>query len=534
MSHFTIPNRPFATDLITGLMLPDGIFVTMLGRQNLTVQLKNQGATASGFSAVYVESVSHPSIIVYANTHNLAPLDSQATTSVAWTVDVANCPAGLHYVSLMVDEGGTKTRLIKKFFVLGVTFDPSTGFLAEVPEGRMRVKFGDLVKPRTRCCAHPRAIDPDREPPRNDHEGRCDCGKESYGAAPRIQKPRRTLEEMIRSFSGHQREFLFCPPGYLLKTAEYSWEPTPPYQGQYSDLPFDDPWWKVVLCILAFLLLVGGAIAEAVDGSGDISVSVEYPPSSSGPAEDCCGIEASGGGTSYVAAGLVAAAAAAATAAALSDARDAFRVGQDKTPPAAGETTLSEHFLVEFAYPEAVSLGKPFVVEADWKYRRETDTNAYSHGQKDAFSNVHVATAYEVTAPEIAIRANPDKPWIIKARFRDADGALYAGERLFVQCFLIAPSGRWHRHVMQDDGIWPDEAANDGTYAAHVDFRRIKAETGTWLYYVIAQDVNHAQPDMTAEEAAKIIGGMVLTNQLTLSFTEDECPIIPDGHVLVV
>lgn len=534
MSHFSIPNRPFATDLITGLMLPDGIFVTMLGRQNLTVQIKNQGAAASMSSAVYVESVSHPAIIVFANTHNLAPLDSQATTSVAWTVDVSNCPAGLHFVSLIVDEGGTKTRMIKKFFVLGVTFDPSTGFVAEVPEGRMTVKFGDLVKPRTRCCGRPRPIEPDREPPRNDQDRGCGCGKEAQIANVKFKKPRRTLEEMIQSFRGHDADFLFCPPGYLLKTAEYGWEPTPAYQGQYSDLPFDDPWWKVVLCVLAFLLLVGAAIAEAVDGTGDISVSAEYPPSSSGPVEDCCGIEASGGGTSYIAAGLVAAAAAAATAAALSDERDAFRIGEDKTPPGDGETTLSETFFVEFSYPEPVSLGKPFVVEADWKYERATDKSSYSHGQSDAHSNIHVATAYEVRAPEIAKRYNRDDPWIINARFRNADGDLFTGEQLFVQCFMIDPSGKWYRYVLQDDGIWPDTDANNGIYSAHVDFRRIKADTGTWSYYVIAQDVNQAQPNMTAEEAAQIIGGMVLTHQLTLSFTEDECPIIPDGHVLVV
>ncbi|MEL7545267.1 MAG: hypothetical protein AAGJ84_01340 [Pseudomonadota bacterium] len=193
-----------------------------------------------------------------------------------------------------------------------------------------------------------------------------------------------------------------------------------------------------------------------------------------------------------------------------------------------------EAFSAEFSYPEPVALGRPFAVEADWQYRRTTDTATYEHAQRDVSNNIHVASAYEVTAPEIAVRANSDKPWIIQARFKDADGDVFKGEQLFVQCFLVAPSGGWRKVMMHDDGIWPDEAANSGTYAAHVDFRRLKAEPGVWVYYVIAQDVNHAQPDMKPEEAAQIIGGMVLTHQLTLSFTEDECPIIPDGHVLVV
>jgi len=532
MSSFIIPNRPFATDLITGLMLPDGFFVTMLGRQNLSVQINNQGASAAAAANVYIESVSHPSIVVYAQTHAIAPLASQATTTVSWTVDVSACPAGVHLVSVIVDEAGVKKRLIKKFFVLGVTFNPSQGFVAEMPEGRMTVKFGDLVKPRTKCCGNVERRAPEYEPARDDHSAKGCCGTSMR--AKQNETPMSSLAEVLRSFRNHSPTFRFCPPGYLLKTAEYAWEPTPAYQGQYSDLPFEDPWWKVALAILAFLLLVGAAIDEGLNGTGSVTASVEDPPTSSGPVEDCCGVEASGGGTSYLAAGLVAAAAAAATAAGLSDARDAFRVGEDKTLPDEGETTLLEQFGVEFSYPESVALGRPFVVEADWRYKRQTDVQSYEHSQKDAYRNVHVASSYEVTAPEVAERYNPDKPWIIRAKFSDADGNVFHGADLFVQCFMISPSGQWYRYVMQDDGIWPDEGADSGDYAAHVDFRRIKAETGSWHYFVIAQDVNAAQEEMDPEEAAQIIGGMVLTHQLTLSFTEDECPIIPDGYVLVV
>ena len=36
-----IPNRPFATENLSGLMLPDGIFVTTLGRQGINASLRN-------------------------------------------------------------------------------------------------------------------------------------------------------------------------------------------------------------------------------------------------------------------------------------------------------------------------------------------------------------------------------------------------------------------------------------------------------------------------------------------------------------
>ncbi len=530
MSTLAIPNRPFSTDLITGLMLPDGIFVTMLGRQNITIHLTNNGAAAAGFSSVYIETVSHPGIVVTPKTHGIGSLDGNASTVLAWTADFQACPAGTHRVSIIVENSSGRTRIIKKIFVLGLTFDPTKGFIAETPEGIMTAKFGELIKPRHRCCGSD-----DKHPPREEEGERHDpsdrdCRKGEKDTPQKFS----SIFDFADYFQRHHRDFRFCPPGYLPKAVEYSWTPTPPYVGQYGDLPFEDPWWKIVLAIIALLLLIAASIAEAVDGSGEVVAEVESPPSSSGPVEDCCGVEASGGGTSYVAAGLVAAAAAVATAAGLSDERDAFRVGQDKTLPAAGETTTLETFAVEFNYPEPVALGKPFSVETEWQYTRHTNVTTYTYTQKDTKQNIHVASSYEITAPEFAVRDNPDLHWIVKGKFADRDSKLFTGSDLFVQCILVGPNGEWHRFYLQDDGNWPDETSTDGTYCGRFDFRRVKADKGLWIYYVIAQDVNYAKSDMTPEDAAKIIGGMVLTHQLSISFTEDECPLVPDGHVMVV
>lgn len=527
MSTLGIPNRPFATDLITGLMTPDGIFVTMLGKQNITVQVTNLGAAPSEFSTVYIESTSHPGIVVEPRTHSVGALQSGAGTVLAWEADFTSCPAGNHYVSFIAETPSGRARIIKKIFVLGVTFDSTQGFVAECPEGVMTVKFGDLVKPTRRCCGG-RPKPPNGDGPNGPEDP---CKPRKY---PKGQQRPSAIFEFAQLFRGHERDFVFCPPGYLPKAVEYTWTPHPPYPGQYGDLPFSDPWWKIVLAVIAFLLLVAASIAEAVDGSGEVVASVENPPSSSGPVEDCCGVEASGGGTSYVAAGLVAAAAAVATAAGLSDARDAFRIGQDKTPPAAGEVTTSEVFFTEFSYPEAVALGRPFSVTADWRYTRVTTGGSYTHAQQDTHQNVHFVSSYEVTAPEVAFRDNPDRHWIVTARFLDPEGKPFKGTALFVQCILLGPNGEWHRFYLQDDGQWPDDVHNDGTYSGRFDFRRVKAAKGIWQYFVIAQDVNDANPNLTPEEAAQIIGGMVLTQQLTLTFTEDECRFVPDGHVLVV
>ena len=39
----TVPNRPFSTELFTGMMLPDGFFDAFLGQQQINAHFKNIG-----------------------------------------------------------------------------------------------------------------------------------------------------------------------------------------------------------------------------------------------------------------------------------------------------------------------------------------------------------------------------------------------------------------------------------------------------------------------------------------------------------
>lgn len=86
----------------------------------------------------------------------------------------------------------------------------------------------------------------------------------------------------------------------------------------------------------------------------------------------------------------------------------------------------------------------------------------------------------------------------------------------------------WHNIVLQDTGVDKNQVDNDGIYTGTINFS--EEENGTWKYFVIAQDINHATPDMEPEEAAQIIGGMVSTNQLSITFEGGNCPIAYDGE----
>ena len=146
-------------------------------------------------------------------------------------------------------------------------------------------------------------------------------------------------------------------------------------------------------------------------------------------------------------------------------------------------------------------------------------------------NNVHVLSKYVITAPDVA-KSYQDDFWIVRGEFYDQYGNKMSGDQLFVQCFLFGPNGELRSFVMQDDGIWPDKKASDGIYTGGRYFN--SRERGLWTFCVVAQDINCAQSNMSPEQQAQIIGGMVLTNQLTINFKGGECPLVPDGHVNVV
>lgn len=510
MATITVPNRPFSSELITGLALPDGVFETTLGAQRINAHFKNQGFAALSNVNVYVESVSDPGIVITPQTYPISSLANNASRLLFWQADFSMATPGAHRISFIAEDASGRTRVIKKIFVTRVTFDPGTKtFSAQTPEGTMQVRFRNFIGTKNVCC---------HRKPGRDRETN--------------EKRQKSFLDVLRNFASHDPDFQLCLRPYLLKDLEIVTTPNPPYSGQFGDLPFQDPWWKILLCIIALLLLVAAAIAEAVDGSGEVSTT-GGPGGSESPSGDCCGLAPSGGGTSYVAAGLVAAAAGVATAAGFSDVRDPFRRGQDNTEPAGGEITTAEHLVASLSYPEPVRLGRPFAVKAEWKYTRQTTGASYDFAVSETNNNIHVLSKYEIQASDV-VRLYKEEPFIVRAQFFGPDDRLFRGEELFVQCLLIGPAGEYRRFVLQDDGIFPDEKPGDGIYTGMYFFERERNPRGIWTYFVIAQDINSAQPDMSPEEAAQIIGGMVLTHQLTISFSGGICPLVPDGHVNVI
>lgn len=533
MATFAIPNRPFATEPITGMMTPDGIFEVALGQQTINAHVQSSSGVAPNVQ-VYVESVSDPGIVVTPVTHFIANAAPNVPHLFSWQADFTAASPGKHLISFIVETpGGGHQRIIKKIFVTKMAFDPASGgYTITCPEGTMGVVFKQMLGPKNPLCCRTEKDDCT--------DGVCrpreiirDAMTKAATYARDDKNQKNLLYYLARGFKGHDPNFVFCAPQVLLSEIETAVVPTPPYDGQYGDLPFQDPWWKVLLAILAVLLLIAAAIAEAVDGTGSITVGgsgTHDLPSGSGGS--CCTPTASGGGTSYVAAGLLAAAAAVATIAAASDVRDPYRKGQDNTmPDDPSEKTIAETVKMKFNYPEPIIPGTPFKVGLDFKYIRTTNVKTYTHEASETNANIHLLDHYEINAPDV-VRAYQRELFVVEAKFFDADKKLFKGSQLFVQCYLIGPAGQLRKFPLQDNGLQADATSSDGTYTGV--FRFTTKDKGLWKYFVLAQDVNTADPNLEPEEAAQIIGGMIMTDQLSITFNGGVCPLIADGDVNVI
>ncbi|WP_425237068.1 hypothetical protein [Ulvibacterium sp.] len=502
-----INNRPFATDLLTGLMVPDGIFESSIGQMMLNAHFTNSSSSNLNSVRIYVETASHPNIAITPVTHSVGSFGGGASILKSWDLNIANVPAGTYYVSFIVENSSESHRIIKKIFITNTSFDSiNKVFTTQTPEGSYTIRYREITEPiSTKCCK-------DKKSPSK---------MKDLGDA---------LENLGYTFTIGERMVELCPISFLPLEYETGWTPNPVYLGQHSDLPFQDPWWKVLIAIAAFLLLVAAAIVEATSGSGSVSGTLGCTTTPSG-------VCASGSGSSPIAAGLVAAAAVVAGIAAYSDERDLHRIGQDKTPPKNGEMTHSESLNASFKYIDPIEFGKPFKVGVDWEYLRTVkDVNGiektYSYSDTTVNENVHLLSRYEINAPDI-VRIYKKQPFLIKASFFDQNDTLLKGSQLFVKCFLIQEeTNRQIDFILEDNGERADNSGNDGVYTGLRYFS--KNESGRWKYLVIAQDVNYAKEGIEPEEAAQIIGGMVLTNQLSISFDGGSCPLVPDGDVEVI
>jgi hypothetical protein len=494
-----IQRRPFSVEAFTNVMLPDGIFDTALKKQRITCFYTNISNAALNNVTIYLEGVGDPGIVPVAQSYFFPQIGPGASVRVSWLADFEHGTPGKKLVSFIARAQGLDlVRTLKQIFVSSTKRDPVTGeYTCTVEEGTLRVSTLAVIGPK------------DKWRPCKERQDQC----------------RPTVGPWV--------------PAKM----SMSFEPNPAYAGVHGDLPFSDPWWKILAIIVAIIAAIV-AIVAAVMGEGTAGTAVGGTFEETTGDVDCCTPDPGGipGDDSLTIAGVASVVATTAVAVALSDGPDSWWRGQEATPPAPGELTTAESVDAEFAYPGgAPNAGEPYKIAVKWTYQRVTTGNTYSHSVEEEQTNIHVNGGVEVEVP--AVHHAFAEPLVIKGRFRRENGDLFSGQDLYAFALLRSPDDMYFLVHLDDDGIQEDKQANDGTYTGAIHLEQVYRQLlqnklkleGVWRVYVFAQDVNNATPDMLPEIAATHVGGFMVASGIKITFDPTlPCPLQAQATVAVV
>lgn len=484
-------NRPFAICPPTDMMNPDGFFVVNMGDQMIQAYITNQSTSNLNNVRVYIEGVSDPGVILFPEVKHVGDVPAGSSFPVRFRASFSTAAPGIALVSFIIESNGFLfKRIIKKIFITRIDYHkPSKTYSVVMPQGTMRIIIHNAIMGPEHTC--------------------------------RKDEP-----------------FVVLPTDLT-----YDWIPNPPYSGTRGPFPYQDPWWKIALAILAALFALGALLYDYFsDGTLDGgSVSVGGTFEETDPSVSCCtSVSTSASGSDdYIARGLYSAAGLAASAAIASDGPDLHYRGQEATVPTLGELTTSEAVRLKINYPVPPSPGHKYPIEGSWDYVRTTTGGTYTFNASDSRTNMHYVEAYEVQAPSVHDRRKG--PLKVCARFQNSDGKYYKGSELYVFAVLVSTYGANRRFELNDHGMGLDDQANDTWYCGGYTFKKEHGKgnpvdedlPGDWYLFVFAQDVNTVNDGTPPLEAAHTIGGFILTSQLELNFNKP-CELNHDAVIHVV
>lgn len=495
----TIPNRPFSVEYYTKVMLPDGIFDTALKKQYITVYYKNISNSKLDDVTIYLEGVGDPGITPIAKTYFFKEIPAGSAVRVSWLADFENGSPGKKNLSFIAQSLGLDyNRTIKQIFVTKTTQDPITNeYSCETEEGTLKISKIEVIGPKDKWLP---------------------CS-ERYKECRPTKGP------------------------WIPKKMEMVYYPNPPYKGIHGDLPFSDPWWKILAWIIAAIAAIVAVIA-ASQGQGTASTSVKGGFDEVDGQIDCCAPDPKGvaDDDSKTVAGVASTIASAAAAVGCSDSADPWWRGQEATPPEKDELTTSEVVNVIFDYPDnAPNAGKPYPVKVKWDYSRITTGKTYNHYVEEKVYNIHLCNGVEIKIPSVHYAFG--EPLVIKTRFFKNENDLYKGDDLYAFALLRSPDDYYVFIHLQDDGIKADEIANDATYTGSIHLEEVykhllkeglKLE-GMWRVYVFAQDVNKVEPGQIPQISAQTIGGHMVYSSLKITFDSSlPCPMKAEATFNVI
>jgi hypothetical protein len=343
---FELTVRPFAVDAESLMMLADGVFVGLAGLQYMGVEVRNTcgetfedellfdisdmgRATLASFGIMVIDTWSPAALMATQQTLVGRAIRSPhlavgEKTTVYFQVDASAARRGKPNVEfVLLNTGGTPDpdssmrHNARAVFIADVAYDRTTGAASvRIPEGTLTLRLQSLIVDH-------RAVDTlCRSVGRPGRGGDPSPGisaedlKKLLLAAGCDQCDQRTLREMLeilcrclcRCGSGHQTGgedggwLRVCMPGglWLPLRFEYGVEIDDGFIGQHGPLAFQDPWWKILLLIIALIAWLVGVISQIVaektgwGNSGDHPRKIGTVGASNRKATDACIIELDG------------------------------------------------------------------------------------------------------------------------------------------------------------------------------------------------------------------------------------------------
>lgn len=321
------PARPFAVLPGTMQMMPDGIFETALGRYFMGVRVRNvwtrpwpAGARVGltprsrawlqaagvrvidGWSSddtqVFGQDVAGGRILA----EGLAPW---ATKTVYFKVDVTDAKPRKHLVEVQVNEpvSHVHPKARAPMLVTRTAFDAvKRVFVSECDRGRLTASVRELAVDYNTLK---RAISRARELFKGGSTGGGGSGgTDGATGCADVERLRRELIDLLNGKPGDLCDLwrrIQCCCGYgggrpsgggddgpwtgsggtgleilcVPTLVDYRVDYASPFAGQFGPIPFDDPWWKVVLAIIAVVLAlgaVGSSVADLANRSNDVVI----------------------------------------------------------------------------------------------------------------------------------------------------------------------------------------------------------------------------------------------------------------------
>lgn len=455
-----IETRPFAINP-NNLFLqnPDGIFNVAMDDQLIGIYVKNTGPNMLQNVEATLSVAASSGITLTKASEHFGDLPPNVPVFGSYRGSFGSSSPGKYELTLNITANGFSGSATRQIFVADSSIDPVSDIISAVtPEGTILVDIQNI-----------------RPGPIRD----------------------------LNTYAGADIDTDFAVTKEVMTMI-----PSSPFSGQFSEIPFQDPWWKVAGLVGKGLVgfASGYAIAEGVD-------------------EVCQGQKT---GVVKVAGGVGSVCLAVSEAASLSDIKDPFRRGEESTFPLPTELTTKETVEVTATYTAPPKLGTPYSANVSWTFTRFTTGNTYQHSIDETVTNVHFSTSRNINTNKLLYSVGEDV--VVTAQFLNGEGSPFKASDAYVFAGIdtdedIDPE---FTIFLTDDGHGGDSQAGDGVYSGTHSVQPTDPE-GRWDVFVYAQDVNDAAENADPLVAAQTIGGLVISSPDCNS----NCPITctPDASI---